>query len=279
MSMSIATASPQKSADPPAQVLAIAGATGIGKTTWIQQQISQISEPVVYFYPNVGNVPIDLTCIKAEFPHVHIFTDGQELELIEKVEQGAIALIELGFHLDLRSGDMLLEALAANSVFNSALKKIALVPSGLANSEWHEWADQIIEVKYDLDFHDLQIWRAPFTGQVFDPSSLNVLWYEITQGAYGEVSRVKGIFDLFDGRDFHLDFVSGMEDSLYLPLDVPLWLDGRPERFSGIEVVGQNLDGKAIAQCIVDCCLSEEVMLHYQNQIKQARQQSRQVEA
>ena len=86
------------------------------------------------------------------------------------------------------------------------------------------------------------------------------------------MTRAKGIFDLFDGRAFHLDFVTGMEDSLYLPLDVPLWLDGRPERFSGIEVVGRNLDGKAIAQCIIDCCLSEEIMLHYQNQIKQSHQ-------
>ncbi|MFM7602282.1 MAG: GTP-binding protein [Pseudanabaena sp.] len=273
--MSIATSTPQISDDPPAQVLAIAGSAGIGKTGWIFQQIEQISAPVVYFCPSAGNVPIDPTCLAAEFPNVQIFADGQELELIEQVEQGAIALIELGFHLDLRSGNMLLETLAANSV----LKKIALVPSGLTNSEWHEWADQVIEVKYDLDFYDLQIWRSPFTGQVFDPSSLNVLWYEITQGAYGEVSRAKGIFDLFDGRAFYLDFVTGKEDSLYLPLDLPLWLDGRPERFSGIEVVGRNLDGKAIAQCLIDCCLSEEILLHYQNQIKQSRQQSRQVAA
>ena len=273
MSMPVVKALTQK--DPPVQVWAIAGAVGIGKTGWIYQQIEQISAPVVYFCPSAGNVPIDPTCLIAEFPHVQIFADGQELELIEKVEQGAIAFIELGFHLDLRSGDMLLDTLADRH----ACKRIALVPSELTSSEWHDWANEVIEVKYDLDFHDLQIWRSPFTGQVFDPSSLNVLWYEITQGAYGEVTRVKGIFDLFDGRAFHLDFVAGMEDSLYLPLDVPLWLDGRPERFSGIEVVGRNLDGKAIAQCIIDCCLSEEIMLHYQNQIKQSRQQSRQVAA
>lgn len=265
--MSTATASSQRFADPPTQVFAIAGATGIGKTVWIQQQIAQISAPVVYFCPNVGNVPIDSTCLRAEFPDLQIFTDGQELELIEQVEKGAIAFIELGFHLDLRSGDMLLDTLADQH----SCKRIALVGSDLTSSEWHDWADEIVPVKYDLDFHDLQIWRSPFTGQVFDPSSLNVLWYEITEGAYGEVLRCKGIFDLYDGRAFHLDFVTGMEDSLYLPLDIPLWLDGRPERFSGIEVAGRNLDGKAIAQCIIDSCLSEEIMLNYQNQIKQSR--------
>jgi hypothetical protein len=62
-----------------------------------------------------------------------------------------------------------------------------------------------------------------------------------------------------------------MEDSLYLEMKLPLWLDGRPERFSGIEVAGRNLDGKAIAQCILDCCLSEEILQHYQTQIKQSR--------
>jgi hypothetical protein len=257
----------QKSVELP-KVFAIAGATGIGKTAWIRQQIAKISEPVVYFCPNAGNVPIDPTCIKAEFPDLHILSDGQELELIRQVEAGAIALIELGFHLDLRSGDMLLDTLATDH----ACKRIALVPSSLDNSEWHDWADEVVKVEQHVsDFHDLQIWRSPFTGQVFDPSSLNVMWYEITQGAYGEVTRVKGIFDLFDGRAFHLDFVEGMEDSLYLEMKLPLWLDGRPERFSGIEVAGRNLDGKAIAQCILDCCLSEEILLHYQAQIKQSR--------
>lgn len=266
--MSIVTTSLQESADSPVQVLAIAGAIGIGKTAWIQQQIAQISEPVIYLCPNVGNVPIDPTCLKAEFPDLQILTDGQELELIEKVKQGAIALIELGFHLDLRSGDMLLDTLADRH----SCKRIALVAADLTSSQWHDWADEVVPVKYDLDFHDLQIWRSPFTGQVFDPSSLNVLWYEITEGAYGEVSRCKGIFELFDGRAFHLDFVAGMDDSLYLPMNVPLWLDGRPERFSGLEVAGRNLDSKAISQCIIDCCLSEEIMLHYQNQIKQSCQ-------
>jgi hypothetical protein len=264
--MSIAPESIQKSADLP-KVFAIAGVTGIGKTDWIRQQIAQISAPIVYFCPSVGNVPIDLTCMKAEFPDVQIFTDGQELELMEKVEQGAIALIELGFHLDLRLGNMLLEALAAEHF----CKRIAIVPSGLASSEWHDWADELIVAEYSGDFHDLQIWRSPFTGQVFDPASLNVLWYEITQGAYGEVVRCKGLFDLFDGRAFHLDFVAGMEDSLYLPLNLPLWLDGRPKRFSGVEIAGRNLDSQAIAQCIIDCCLSEEIMQHYQQQIKQSR--------
>jgi len=77
MSMSVVTETSQK--DAPTQVWAIAGAVGIGKTGWILQQIEQISAPIVYFCPRADHVPIDPTCLIAEFPHVHYFTDGQEL--------------------------------------------------------------------------------------------------------------------------------------------------------------------------------------------------------
>ncbi len=39
---------------------------------------------------------------------------------------------------------------------------------------------------------------------MLDPASLDVLWYELTHGAYGMVQRAKGIFDLADGGLFTL---------------------------------------------------------------------------
>jgi hypothetical protein len=263
-------------------VIAIAGVPGIGKTTFvkklIQQQIAQdavakggqqsaqISPPAVYFCPGVGTVPIDLTCIGTEFPHVQILTEGQELQLIEQVDKGTTAIIELGFHLDLQSGSRLLNGLSENH----SSHRVALVPSGLAESEWHSWADEVHSVECSFGLNQLQIWRSPLSGQVFDPASLNVFWYELTQGAYGEACRCKGIFELPDGRAFYIDFVLGMVESQYIPLNLPHWLEGRPARFSGIEVAGRNLDDSAIAQSITDCCLSDEVIAYYQQQIKQS---------
>ncbi|MEG4446349.1 hypothetical protein QUB47_31550 [Microcoleus sp. AT9_B5] len=53
----------------------------------------------------------------------------------------------------------------------------------------------------------LSIWRSPASGQVLDPASLDLFWYqEMTQGAYGKVHRAKGIFDIADGRSFYFDF-------------------------------------------------------------------------
>lgn len=222
-------------------------------------------QKILYFCPSSNTVPIDTTQLQIEFPSVEVISEGQELELIESVEQGAIAYIELGFHLDLRSGDNLLKALSEYST-----KRIAIVPSSLEYSEWHDWATEVRIENYPHDLDKLNMWRSPCTGQMFDPNSLNVMWYELTQGAYGEVCRCKGIFDLPDGRTFYVDYVNGNPDSLYLPLKLPRWLDGRPTRFSGIEVMGRNLDGNAIAQAITDSCLTDEVIAQYQQQIKQS---------
>lgn len=109
------------------QIIAVAGIPGIGKTSLIRRLIEQnSSKQILYFALGAGSVPIDATQIQIEFPNVQILTEGQELELIEYVEQGAIAYIELGFHLDLRSGENLLQALSGYST-----ERIAIVPKGL----------------------------------------------------------------------------------------------------------------------------------------------------
>ncbi len=252
------------------QIIAVAGAPGSGKTTWIKQQIAQgnvqVLAPIVFFYPGAGAVPIDLTCMAAEFPHIQILQEGQELQLIEQIDKGATALIELGFHLDLQSGIMLLDGLSEHRT----LQRVAFVPSGLEASEWHDWAEEVHSSEYGFDLNGLQVWRSPLTGQVLDPASLNVFWYELTHAAYGEVCRCKGIFDLPDGRAFYIDFVEGMADSIYVPLNLPRWLTGRPERFSGIELVGRGFDSQAIARSLVDCGLTEQVILYYQEHHKQS---------
>ncbi|MBW4550177.1 MAG: hypothetical protein KME35_03560 [Aphanocapsa sp. GSE-SYN-MK-11-07L] len=45
-------------------VIAVAGLAGVGKTTWIQEQLSQATGELFYFCPGAGNVPIDQTQIR-----------------------------------------------------------------------------------------------------------------------------------------------------------------------------------------------------------------------
>jgi hypothetical protein len=245
-------------------VIAVAGPAGVGKTTWLRQQFLQ--ERPLYFCPGVQPVPIDLTCVKAEFPAVEVLTNGQESQLFAAVGSSTI-LIEIGFQLDLAMVTPLLDALAA--------ERVAILPSQAERTAWHDWA-QRVEVGVDLPAIPLwggfanadqaQLWRAALTGRVFELASLEMFWFELTAGAYGQVDRVKGIFDLSDGLQSHFDFVQGLP-SRSSQVPVPRWLQGRPQRFSGIEVVGHALELEAIARTLHDCCLNDQAIAHYQAQL------------
>ncbi|MGF1676173.1 MAG: GTP-binding protein, partial [Rivularia sp. (in: cyanobacteria)] len=49
----------------------------------------------------------------------------------------------------------------------------------------------------------------------------------------------------------------------------PRHLEGRPQRFSGIEVVGGNLDEVMLKQTLSDCFLSDLLVKQFQQQVKQ----------
>jgi hypothetical protein len=240
-------------------VVAVAGLLGSGKTRWIAQQMAAATQPVLYCCPGTGAVPIDAHWVAAQFPQVQVIQEGQEMAHLIDLEPGTIAYVELGFHLDLAT-----EFLAV-----LPCHKVAVLPAGFQDSDLQNWADEVINNPFDqAPLNPQQMIRSPLEGEVIDPASLNVFWDELTQGAYGEVHRSKGIFDVVDGRSFYFDFVAQMPESKYVELPLPQWLDGRPQRFSGIEVAGNQLDKEAIAQTLQDCCLSDEILAYYQQQIK-----------
>ena len=153
---------------------------------------------------------------------------------------------------------------------------MAIVPPELAQltaqSEWHSWANELvagnnIQVPGPTALPDF--WRMSLTGQVFDPPSLEVLLTEITGGAYGPAIRLKGIFELPDGQAFYIDFVEELEGIEYTELKLARSLKGRPTRLSGLEVVGYDLQQKAIAETLQASCLSDELLAQYQRQYRQ----------
>lgn len=81
--------------------------------------------------------------------------------------------------------------------------------------------------------------------------------------------RAKGIVEVADGHAFHFDFVNSLPGSAYTELKLPPWLQG-PQRFSGIEVVGQGLDEAAIAATLKDCYLSDSLLAAHQATLKDA---------
>ncbi|MEB3180787.1 MAG: GTP-binding protein [Nostocaceae cyanobacterium] len=246
------------------QINVVAGPAGSGKTTWICSDMTNnvSTENILYFSPGTVNVPIDQTRIAAEYPHVKVLDDGQEIEFLNQLSTASVVYIELGFYLELSAINQILDDLP--------YRAIAVLPPHLENSEWHAWTQEIIPgIDAKIELAQTRLWRAPATGQVLDEDSLQEFWYELTHGAYGSVARAKGIFDVADGRAIGGDFVVGVAESEFTELNLPRHLEGRPQRFSGIEVWGQNLDDVSLRQTLVDCCLSDAAILQYQAQVKE----------
>jgi len=250
-------------------LIAIAGPPGSGKTTWMSQFLSDQQRPLFYCCPGMGADSVDRARIAYRFPWVHLLREHQIPQIFADLPDRALVYLELGFHLDL----------TAPLIASLPCHRVAVLPEGLQASEWHDWADEVIygprtvrkignDITMPAPDNLPEFWRSPLTGQVFEPPSLDEILIELTGGAYGQVQRVKGIFELPDGRAFHVDFVEGLSGIEYTELSIPRWLEGRPDRFSGIEVVGWNLEQKTIAQTLLAGCLSDDAIAHYQEQYK-----------
>ena len=149
--------------------------------------------------------------------------------------------------------------------------RVAIIPKDTDSEELKTWADEIIPGNnITKTTQALQIHHGVLTGEILDMNSLATFWLELTQGAYGEVVRAKGIFDLVDGQIYYGDFTPEKSELEFKPLNLPRWLDGKPERKSGFEIVGSNLDKDEIAQTIEDCCVPESIINYYQQQIKES---------
>lgn len=238
----------------------VSGPAGSGKTHWIFQQLSQQTGVQVYGAPSQDSWGLDSTYMEIKLSGKLQILNTGNLSEIERWALQFPVYLELGFHLNL-------QALPAFSDRVSCYK-IAVLPSGLALSEWHFWADDLVlGIGAMNPKMPSQIQKSDLTGEVFDPASLDLVWYELTQGAYGEVQRAKGIFNVVDGRSFWFSIVAGQE-SYYEELNRPRCLDGRPEGLSGIEVFGQNLDTEAIASSLAASCLNDQLLSHYQAQYR-----------
>ncbi len=123
----------------------------------------------------------------------------------------------------------------------------------------------------------MQIHRNLLTGEIIDWTSLTLFWFELIQGAYGDIIRAKGIFDIVSGESIYGDFVAGTINQEFVALNVPLWLTGRPQRFSGLEIVGFNLQLKEISQTLKDCFIPESQIDYYQQQIQTSLQTEEEV--
>jgi hypothetical protein len=236
----------------------VTGPCGAGKTTWIHQQLTERTEPSAYMCLGADATPIDLTYITATCPQVKPIAAGVSWTQLAEIQP---LYVEIAPQLDLAKLQLPVDL--------ESCQRIAIVPKGLIESEYHDWATKTLIS--EVTEKNVSLTASPrwgLTGEVLDPASLNVFWDELIQGAYGEVARAKGIFEIVDGRSFYFSFGIGFSDCTYLELPLTPGLSGRPTRFSGLEVVGDNLQPRLIMETLQDCGLDDQALAYYQEQIK-----------
>ena len=65
-------------------------------------------------------------------------------------------------------------------------------------------------------------WRpgaSDLHNSVWDPNSLSSFWFELVNGAYGDVYRAKALMNLPDGRAFFCNWMVSQQGSQFLPLE------------------------------------------------------------
>ena len=243
------------------------GSFGVGKTHWIKEDLKHSNIPSYYLSPKTDTFPLDAAFLQAYSPDLSIVNSQDSSELIDLSKENNV-YVEIPEYIDTETIPAFMPALKA--------EKIAIISSSENPEKWENLANKIIineELKSNCEsvsLANLQIHRAGLTEEVLDFPSLETFWQELIEGAYGDIVRVKGIFNIMDGECIYRDYLQDGINLDFQPLNIPLSLQGRPTHFSGLEIIGANLDKQAIVDTISDFCLPDDIVQFYQQQVKES---------
>jgi len=252
-----------------AQTWLISGPPGCGKTTWMLNSLKNHQGPRGYLrLPGLSTAGleqpddcgIDLSYLQDQISDlIDLSNTGQASE----GEEQQLNLVELSqFQPPATSG--------LGGVDSSVIQQLEALGLRLDRA-LHFGQDEDLPKEDTLEFSRLEAWSLPLEGSVWDPNSLSSFWFELVNGAYGDVYRAKALMNLPDGRAFFCNWMVSQGGSQFLPLEAVAAPDGRPKRCSRLSVQGKALDGSGIQATIADCLLSDEVLeLHQEPQRQQA---------
>ncbi len=253
------------------QTFAVAGPPGGGKTTWIAKQVEALAQkhpqnrPIYSALGGTSSV-LDGMWLASQCPNLEVRPQLSSQVLQEAMTQQRSLFIEIDSSADLAQ-------LALPTALN--VQHVALLPAGWRNQELEAWSDLLFPSEVALATQpamaETQVCAIELQGQVFDPPSLDILWQEVTGGAYGTVHRAKGVFCLADGPGVYYSYVKGGERRS-VQLDVEPCLEGRPSYPSAFEVMGDQLDSEAILATTQDCLISDSLLQQHQDQLKEMRE-------
>ena len=239
--------------------LLISGPPGCGKTSWILNRIRNHRGPCAFLrlvgYPDEGLLQardggIDLAWLQDQYPGLLDLADPDQA--LAPRPANLLALIELPqFQPPADSG-----LAGVDRRVIPQLEAMHLCP----DEHLHFGRDDLLPRQDTLDFNSLQALERNLAGSVWDPPSLNSFWFELVNGAYGEVYRAKALMNLPDGRSFFFNWIVSQEGTQFQPLERVAPPEGRPQRLSRLVVQGKHLDAAGIEATIADCLLSDAVL-------------------
>ena len=254
------------------QVWLISGPPGCGKTNWILDIFRNHKGSCGYLrlkgygeldLIQVAESKIDFTFLKDQIPQLIDFSVVDNSSLFNQKE--LLICIELP---QFRKPDIYGIAGIDSRVLNQ-LEALNLNP----NKYLHFGRDKELPIKDTLDFKKIESYSLNLYKFVWDPASLNTFWFELVNGAYGDVYRSKALMNLPDGRSILFNWILTQEASQYFHLNKISPLNGRSESYSEIVIQGININFKVIQATINQCILNNSVLEYHQSSLREAQLQ------
>ena len=245
------------------QVWLISGPPGCGKTNWILSEIKKLGGSCGYIrlsgfsdksLEQANSSEIDFAYLTDQIPQLidlskssdHLFSD----------QDNSLIFIELSqFYLPNQSG---LAGIDPRII--SQLESLKLLP----DKYLHFGRDTELPINDTLDFTKIESLSLNLLESVWDPPSLNTFWFELVNGAYGDVYRAKALLNIPDGRSMYFNWIVSQPGSQFLQLNDIAPPKGRPQRISQLVIQGRNLEFMRIKSTINLCLINDSVLEMHQ---------------
>ncbi|WP_413440462.1 ATPase [Synechococcus sp. MIT S1220] len=248
------------------QTWLISGPPGCGKTNWILNALKSHAGPCGYLRLEGGSRPgleqgrdssIDWNWLKDQIPQLTDLRSNEDSGDYEQHES-TFKIVELSQFQTLRGT----EPDGVNTIVKAQLEELNLKPQRIR----HFGEDPELPKGDTLDYNTLESLSIKLNQKVWDPNSLSSFWFELVNGAYGDVYRAKALMNLPDGRAFYCNWIVTQKGSQFLPLNAVEQPNGRPKRQSALVLQGKALNGPDVQSTIHDCLLNDDVLEMHQAQ-------------